>query len=67
MARTEHLLFLSLILGWITLIALGITLHYLVNLLPLVAVLILANRLNRREPVCPPSAERTAPKAMAAD
>jgi hypothetical protein len=67
MERTEHWLYVLLILGWITFVSLGITLHSLIHALPLIAVLILANRLQRRLPASAPLAERVQSKAMAAD
>ncbi len=50
MERTEHWIYILLILGWIASVSRGATLHGFVHLLPLMAVLILANRLKRGAP-----------------
>jgi hypothetical protein len=46
MRNFEHGLFLALILAWIVLISSGVTLGGLIHVMPLVALLILANRIH---------------------
>jgi len=50
MERAEHWIYIFLLLGWIASVSGGVTLHGFIHLLPLTAVLILANRLKRSSP-----------------
>jgi hypothetical protein len=51
MRNFEHWIFLLLILGWIVSVTLNVVFGGLVHLLPLLAVLILINRIRRPQSV----------------